>query len=339
MGLGKNDHWALSAQIFIRQWLNNQKTFSITTSGSTGSPKKINITREQMIASALATIKTLDLSEGTQALVCINTSFIGGQMMLVRGIIGNWQLELIEPSMEVNSFSPDEAYDFAALVPLQVSALVKTEHGKNYLNRIKKIIIGGAPVSKDLTDKLQQLDCECFHTYGMTETVSHVGLKALNGPNRSEWFSIVGDTKVRTNEQGCLEIKGAVTQNRWITTNDLVELKGGKFKWLGRADLVVNSGGVKILIESAEELIKGQLPQELSGTIALWKEEHQDLGESLIGMTNDKQTLEYIHKHNDAIKQALPKYHLPKTWRLIPSFQFTPSGKIDRASSLAASKA
>jgi len=173
----------------------------------------------------------------------------------------------------------------------------------------------------------------------MTETVSHIGLKPLNGPNQSEWFSIVGNTAVRTNSEGCLQIKGAVTQNNWITTNDIVELQADKFKWLGRADLVVNSGGIKILIEDAEELIKAQLPNELSGTIALWKEEHQDLGESLIGMTNDQKTFEYIQKHSDALKRALPKYHLPKTWRLISSFQFTPSGKIDRASSLAVTKA
>jgi len=292
-----------------------------------------------MIASALATIKTLDLSEGTKALVCINTSFIGGQMMLVRGIIGNWQLELMEPAIDINQFSTNKPYDFAALVPLQVSALLKSESGKNSLNRIKKVIIGGAPVSKDLTEKLQQLECEYFHTYGMTETVSHIGLKPLNGPNQSEWFSIVGNTAVRTNSEGCLQIKGAVTQNNWITTNDIVELQADKFKWLGRADLVVNSGGIKILIEDAEELIKAQLPNELSGTIALWKEEHQDLGESLIGMTNDQKTFEYIQKHSDALKRALPKYHLPKTWRLISSFQFTPSGKIDRASSLAVTKA
>lgn len=335
LGLGENDHWALSAQSFIKQWLSRQKSFTITTSGSTGKPKSIALTREQMIASASATIKTLNLSEGTKALVCINTSFIGGQMMLVRGIVGNWHLELIEPSMDINAFSKGQHYDFAALVPLQIGALMKSDEGKKSLNRIEKIIIGGAPVSKHLVEKLQQLNSECFHTYGMTETVSHIGLKPLNGPHRSEWFSLVGDTRVRINTEGCLEINGAVTLNKWITTNDLVEIKKHKFRWLGRADLMVNSGGIKILIEGTEELIKEQLPQDLAGTIALWKEDNEDFGETLIGITNSRITLEYIHEHHESLKGSLPKYHFPKNWRLISSFQFTPSGKIDRASSLA----
>lgn len=330
LGLGNDLHWALSAQKFINRWLSGQNTFSITTSGSTGKPKEIEITRAQMTASARATIKTLNLSEGTKALVCINTSFIGGQMMLVRAIIGNWQIELVEPSMELGQSVSNDYFDFAALVPLQVNVLLKTDRGVKLLNSITKIIIGGAPVSKTLTEKLNPLNARCFHTYGMTETVSHIGLKPLNGPNKSEWFDLIEGNQIRLNHEGCLEIMGAVTNDQWISTNDLVEIKGNRFKWLGRADLVVNSGGVKILIEDAEEIINHLIPSQLSGTIILWKKPHEVLGEALIGISSSQKTLDYIRENSIALKDQLPKYHLPKTWSLAPAFRFTESGKIDR---------
>lgn len=330
LGLGNNLHWALSAQKFINYWLSGQDTFSITTSGSTGKPKEIEITRAQMTASAQATIKTLNLSEGTKALVCINTSFIGGQMMLVRAIIGNWQIELVEPSMDLSRLVNNDHYDFAALVPLQVNVLLKSDDGMKLLKSLSKMIIGGAAVSKTLTDKLNKLDTKCFHTYGMTETVSHIGLKPLNGPNKSEWFDLIGDNQIRLNEEDCLAIKGSVTQDQWISTNDLVEIKGSKFKWLGRADLVVNSGGVKILIEDAEEMINHLIPAQSLGPIILWKKADEVLGEALVGISSSQKTLDYIRENSIALKDQLPKYHWPKTWSLTPAFRFTESGKIDR---------
>ncbi|MBO3700496.1 AMP-binding protein [Roseivirga sp. E12] len=337
MGLGKKAHWALSAQKFIKQWLSNQPSFSISTSGSTGQPKTIEITREQMISSALATIKTLELSEGTKALVCINTDFIGGQMMLVRGMVGNWHLSLVEPSMDVSLFPLNQTYDFTALVPLQINSLLKSDQGTAFLNGIQKIIIGGAAISGSLVEKIQTLNSQCYHTYGMTETVSHIGLKPLNGPSKSDWFDLVGDSIIKKNATGCLEVFGTVTNNQWVSTNDLVEIQGKKFRWLGRADLVVNSGGIKILVESAEEMINQRLPEALKGTIALWKQVNGELGEELIGMSTSQSTIAHIQAHREDISKDLPKYHLPKTWISIPAFQFTQTGKIDRAKTLSRS--
>lgn len=338
LGLENELHWAISAQKFINGWLSQQNTFSITTSGSTGLPKKIEINRAQMTASAQATIKTLNLSEGTKALVCINTSFIGGQMMLVRAIIGNWQIELVEPSMDLSEAVNSNTYDFAALVPLQVNVMLQSDRGVRFLNSITKIIIGGAAVSKNLVKKLQTINAQCFHTYGMTETVSHIGLKPLNGPEKSEWFGVVGDNKIRLNEGACLEIKGAVTKEEWISTNDLVEIKESKFKWLGRADLIVNSGGVKILIEDAEEKLNELLPYQLIGSIILWKRPNESFGEELIGISSSQKAIDFIHQNRNIFKEQLPKYYLPKTWCFAPAFVFTESGKVDRQATMISSK-
>ncbi len=333
LSLEPNLNWANHAQDFLKKWLSGEQIFSLTTSGSTGKPKSIQITRHQMIASAEATIEALQLQKGTKALLCINTAFIGGTMMLVRAIVGSWQIELIEPTSAVHETLEKKEYDFAALVPLQLSALLNQPEGERLMNKIDKVIIGGAAISESSIASLQPLECLCYHTYGMTETVSHIGLRPLNGDEKSDWFRLIGDNEIRLNKNGCLEIKGTVTHNEWITTHDIVDIDGARFRWMARADLVVNSGGIKIQIEKAEEEINALLPRSFSGTLILWKKPNEILGEELVGISNHQATIDYIQANREALSQQLSKYHLPKTWFICEPFLYTQSGKIDRKAS------
>lgn len=329
--LDESHHWALPAQSFLKAWLMGDTKFPIETSGSTGTPKVIKLSRSQMIASAKATIETLKIPEGTKALLCINTAYIGGQMMLVRAMVGNWGIELVSPAMNPSTEASRDHYGFAALVPLQVLAMTKSIIGKRLLNNIDKIIIGGAPISEDLIHKIEQVKGKCFHTYGMTETVSHIGLKALNGPNKSEWFDVVIGNEITQDDRSCLQIKGSVTEDKWISTNDLVEIKGTQFKWLGRADLVVNTGGIKVLIESLEERLNKLIPEQLRGNLLIWKAPDRKLGEKLIGIVRTQGLIDYLNTHSSELKGSLPSYHLPKEWLLTSQFKFTENGKLDRS--------
>ncbi len=326
-------HWATPAQNFIKKWLSGEQSFSLTTSGSTGKPKTIQITRQQMIASAEATIEALQLQKGTKALLCINTAFIGGTMMLVRAIVGSWQIELIEPTSAVHEVLEKNEYDFAALVPLQLSSTLNQPSGQSLMNKIDKVIIGGAAISEATIESLQPLECLCYHTYGMTETVSHIGLRLLNGGEKSEWFHLIGDNEIRLDKRGRLSIKGTVTQNEWIMTNDLVDIDGNHFRWLGRADLVVNSGGIKIQIEKAEAEINALLPPPFTGTVVLWKKAHETLGEELVGISNHQDTIDFIQANRETLNGHISKYHLPKTWYFCTSFLYAKSGKLDRKGS------
>lgn len=333
--LGNDQHWAIPAQVFLKAWLAGDTTFPIQTSGSTGTPKVIHLSKTQMIVSAQATIETIKIPNGTNALLCINAAYVGGQMMLVRAMIGHWHLELVAPTMDPSSETSRGEYGFSGLVPLQVRAMLSSSKGKALLDNIQNIIIGGAPVSEDLIEKIQKVKSQCFHTYGMTETVSHIGLKALNGPNKSDWFEIVKGNEIDLDHRGCLKVKGAVTEGQWIITNDLVEIKGTQFKWLSRADLVANSGGVKILLEKAEQQLNALLPEQIQGKLLLWKAPDKELGERLIGMTTDQELIIYIKTNESKLKDQLPAYYLPKVWLLTPQFTFTESGKLDRPNTYA----
>lgn len=317
-----------SAIKFMQEWLAGQQTFEQKTSGSTGKPKPISLRREQMQASAERTAEALNLFKGTKALLCINPDFIGGKMMLVRAMELNWQLTLTEQSSDPSSLLDQSfGFDFAALVPIQVQTLLSTERGRNLLNSIKTIIIGGASISKSLETQLQTLKTIVYSTYGMTETVSHIALKRLNGSEKTSHFQLLSGIEVKQDSRGCLAIKADVTNHKWIQTNDVVELKNRSFQWLGRADFVINSGGIKIHLDQLEE----EISEVLGRDVVLIKIPHELYGESYVLVLKEQEAFDH-QTMLDRLKTILPKYHSPSAIRSLPVFPLTSSGKIDRVS-------
>lgn len=310
---------------FIKSWKSGQSSFELNTSGSTGKPKTVHLTRQQMISSALRTKEALGLEDGCKALMCINPNFIGGKMMLVRALEFDWDLKVIAPSSNPTlKLTEMDTFDFAAMVPLQVESMLKSDQGIRILNQIKTIIVGGAPVSLSLRNQLQSLKTKFYNTYGMTETVSHIALMALNGEPASDQFHLLKGIEAAVDERGCLKIKADVTNKEWIQTNDLVDLRSSKFKWLGRADFVVNSGGIKLHLDQLQQTIASLMNTE----IALLKIKDQLLGESYMlvlknySAMSEKEVLNFL-------KSRLPKYHSPKQVIFVQNIPMTNSGKID----------
>lgn len=331
ISLPKNLNWARNTQLFVKDWINDRQSFLLQTSGSTGKPKSISIQRSQMLASANATIQYLNIQPGSSALLCMNPDMIGGRMMLVRAIVGNWNLHILPPS---SNPVIDVDIDFTAMVPLQVESLLETKAGIDFLNRIDQLIIGGAAINERLQETLQGLRTKAYQTFGMTETVSHIALKKLNGPDKSDEYQVIGNNEVTLNNSGKLCIRGTVTNDEWVETNDLVDITETGFKWLGRADLVVNSGGVKIQIEELEE----DIFKLLKIKVWVWKENDERLGEKLIGMTDDPELISQIEADHNYLKSNFKKYHFPKEWILVKEWQLTSSGKPDRSNTLIQNK-
>ena len=318
---------------FCQQWLTGAPSFTIHTSGSTGKPKAITHTRQQMLASAQATVQYLGLVAGMRALVCIPTRYVGGRMMLVRSLETGMRIQALDPRGNPlgRLLAKDEPPHFVAMVPMQLQQfLEETPQLAEQLATTKAIILGGAPVSPTLQSALQVLPCPVFHTYGMTETVSHVALRRLNGPEPEEDFGLLPGIEADLDDRGCLRLRGEVSDQAWVTTNDLVTWTApGRFRWLGRADNVVNSGGVKIFTEQ----IENQIEALWSGTARffLYGLPHPKLGEQLtlvvegnIWSTEEQQAL------LERLRQTLPPYQAPKVITFVPTFVETPTGKVMR---------
>ena len=328
------DDFEKSTFRFIRQWLSDQHEFELRTSGSTGPSKKIIITRDQMISSAKATEKALDLRPGFSALTCLDTQYIAGQMMLVRSFTTGMKVLALTPSAnpfkQFNTLTP---VDFTALVPYQVHAIVQSAEDA-YFNSIKTIIIGGAAVEWETRERLQRYHALFFATYGMTETISHIALQPLNGPDVPAYFQVLPGVTIQQDNRGCLVIEAPHLVGK-IVTNDLVELKNNtQFKWLGRFDNIINSGGVKIIPEKIEaEVEKAFKRLNIHCNFFISSLPDSQLGERIILIIKEKIFTEgEQEKLYTTLQKTLSRYEIPKEVITLASFNMTETGKLNRYS-------
>ncbi len=335
--LSDNNRQALA---ICHDWLSGATEFVVRTSGSTGDPKPITLRREQMVASAHATGAALGLRPGCRALVCLPTGYIAGRMMLVRGLVLDMAMTVVEPSNDPFASLPSGArFDFTAVVPMQLQTLLDgPPHYLDRLNAMQAILVGGSPVSAPLEERVRTLDAPVYHTYGMTETVTHVALRQLNGAEASTAFRPLPGVELGSDDRGCLRVSGPMTLYQWVQTNDLVELQiDGSFRWLGRWDTVINTGGVKVQVEQVElqlgealrslglgerRFFVGPLPDERLGQVVAVILEGEPLG-----VATETAILSVLH-------DRLNRFALPRRFVYLPSLAETPTGKIDRQANL-----
>lgn len=306
---------------FLNEWSSEEETVKVQTSGSTGVPKIFGIEKNKMRNSAVMTCNFLGLKEGDTALLCLPVEYISGKMMVVRSMERKLKLIVSEPSLHpVDNL--DQEIDFCAMTPLQV------ENSLDKLYLIKNLIIGGAAVSESLKNKILQMKLKrsnrIFETYGMSETLSHIGLKQLM-PEPEEYFTVFENVSVSLDERGCLTIFAPNVNAEVLVTNDLVEIKNDKqFKFLGRIDNVINSGGAKIFPEVLEALVKKEIPNE----VVFAGMPDESLGQKLIMIIEGNKSDEVSEKIS-----AIPfekNFHRPKEIIFVDSIPRTPNGKVNR---------
>ena len=341
--LSENDFEKQTLQ-FCREWLSETTVFRGQTSGSTGKPKPILFERVHMQASAQATIQTLGLSTTDVALVCIPTKYIGGQMMLVRGLELGMQLYVIKPASNPYEIlkpylSDMPLFDFTALVPLQLQTILdeSPEAIQSFFDPMKAIIVGGGAVSDALREQAQLIQAPVYNTYGMTETVSHIALKKLNGADSSDYFFTLDGVEIAQNEQECLKIKAPQTGEQWIQTNDRVKIIDHKrFEWLGRLDFVINTGGVKVQGELVEKVVGKILQQmEISRNFFIGGIPHPKLGQELCLIVEGNDLTESQESHmKSVLLEKLQKYEVPRRILYLDQLILTETSKINRKANL-----
>lgn len=321
-----------AAIAFCNAWIAGHGTFYQQSSGSTGTPKTTELHRDQMIASATATGDFFNVNESTRLLCCLNPAYIAGKMMLVRAMVWNAEIELVEPTSDpLQEISGDHLPDFVAMVPLQIQAILEDPESFEKLRKIKHILIGGAPLSEKLKSQIVHHRIHAFQTFGMTETVSHIALARIESGNLV--YQALKNVEIGQDNKGALWVKSAMSGLERIQTNDLVELKSeNTFCWLGRTDFVINSGGVKIhpeLLETkSESTIASFFPNSAFFFFGL---KDPNLGEKLaLFIQTDPTESEKARLLQKELKLKLDRFEVPKDIYLISKFEITSSGKLDR---------
>lgn len=302
----------MDLEAFLAEWHNDSPTVLVHTSGSTGKPKPMLVEKRRMQASARITCRFLGLHEGDTALLCMPLDYIAGKMMVVRALTCGLQLVSVPPSshpLATSHLSPfPSRLDFAAMVPLQVWNSLQVPEERHRLMHIRHLIIGGGAIDQALASQLADFPHQVWSTYGMTETLSHIALRRLNGPEASDWYTPFDGVTLSLTDEGCLVISAPAVHEGPLVTNDIAELSPPatadsprRFRILGRKDNVVCSGGIKIQIEEVERLLRPHLHVPYMIT----KAPDEKLGEQVVLLTESKTVGDVL---------ALCRLHLPKYW-------------------------
>lgn len=311
-------------ETFLNEWHNDEPTVWVHTSGSTGVPKPMQVEKERMKASARLTCRFLGLQAGDTALLCMPLAYIAGKMVVVRSLVAGLKLVLVPPCGHPLQ-GLQEAPTFAAMIPMQVYNSLQVPEEERLLKQIKHLIIGGGAIDKNLADALKDFPNQVWSTYGMTETLSHIALRRLNGQEASDWYTPFESVSIRLSEEGTLIIHAPEVCANELITNDIAEInEAGKFRILGRKDNIINSGGIKIQIEEVEGKLKAHLPEPIQITAA----PDAKFGEVVVLLYNkvsDEETIRRI------CQEVLPPYWQPKRFLPVDGLPLTGTGKPDRA--------
>ena len=308
---------------FLAEWFDASHTVSGQTSGSTGAPKVLPLEKSRMMHSADLTCSFLGLRPGQSALLCMPLKYVGAKMLVVRALVAGLNLICVQPS----SHPLRECYvspDFAAMTPMQVLNTLEQPEEADRLRRVGHLIIGGGAIDAGLNQQLQSFPFAVWSTYGMTETLSHIALRRLNGPDASEWYTPFNGIGLSASPEGTLVIDAPKLCAERLVTNDMVEFDSdGRFRILGRKDNVINSGGVKIQIERAEELLRPHLDCPFLVTSA----PDAGRGEQVVLLTQG----EALHELLAICKAVLPQYWVPVHVLQVTALPMTGTDKPDRA--------
>ena len=319
--------WAVKLRDSAAELIAN-KGLRATTSGTTGPPKPFLIPHRDLLASCELTRTAFGIGAGARVLHCLPCDYVAGKLQLARGFALGWNMHFIDPrGVVLEKLHTRERFRFAAMVPLQLHRML--DHDSDRVNeQFGTILLGGGPVSDSLRERIADLRTTVVIGYGSTETVTHVALRPLNGAGASDHFTAIGPVHFGRDPRGCLVVYTPHLNTTQHVTNDAVELVDEtRFRWLGRVDHVILTGGKKLFPEQLEARTAGAIPyphffsataDELLGQrVVLTVETERTHGEVVPGIM-------------DALIKVLHPHEMPRSIVLLPRLDRTSSGKIKR---------
>lgn len=310
--------------IFLEKWFDASPVITVHTSGSTGTPKELVVRKDRMMQSARLTCEFLNLQAGDTALLCMNLRYIGAMMVVVRSLVAGLNL-IVRPASGHPLSDIEEPLRFAAMVPLQVYNTLRVPEEKARLEQTDILIIGGGAVDDTLEAEISALPTAVYSTYGMTETLSHIALRRLNGETASKHYYPFPSVELSLSVESTLVVKAPLICGEVLQTNDIACLyPDGSFTIAGRKDNVINSGGIKIQAEEMEKRLRPFIPVPFVVTSVPDPRLGQALTLLIAGQVD-------VRELESKLQTVLDAYHRPRHIFMTESIPQTENGKTDRA--------
>lgn len=309
---------------FLEKWFDASPVIIVHTSGSTGTPKELVVRKDRMMQSARLTCEFLNLQAGDTALLCMNLRYIGAMMVVVRSLVAGLNL-IVRPASGHPLSDIEEPLRFAAMVPLQVYNTLRVPEEKARLEQTDILIIGGGAVDDSLEAEMSALPTAVYSTYGMTETLSHIALRRLNGDTASKHYYPFPSVELSLSAESTLVVKAPLICGEVLQTNDIACLyPDGSFTIAGRKDNVINSGGIKIQAEEMEKRLRPFIPVPFVVTSVPDLRLGQALTLLIAGQVD-------VRELESKLQTVLDAYHRPRHIFMTESIPQTENGKTDRA--------
>ena len=309
---------------FLEKWFDASPVIIVHTSGSTGTPKELVVRKDRMMQSARLTCEFLNLQAGDTALLCMNLRYIGAMRVVVRSLVAGLNL-IVRPASGHPLSDIEEPLRFAAMVPLQVYNTLRVPEEKARLEQTDILIIGGGAVDDSLEAEMSALPTAVYSTYGMTETLSHIALRRLNGDTASKHYYPFPSVELSLSAESTLVVKAPLICGEVLQTNDIACLyPDGSFTIAGRKDNVINSGGIKIQAEEMEKRLRPFIPVPFVVTSVPDPRLGQALTLLIAGQVD-------VRELESKLQTVLDAYHRPRHIFMTESIPQTENGKTDRA--------
>ncbi|WP_347976572.1 AMP-binding protein [Microbacterium sp. ProA8] len=325
----------------------------VTTSGSTGIPKSVVLSRDALTASALATADRI--GDGAW-LLALPASYVAGLQVLVRSLVADR-----EPAILAGAFTPqafaaaallmvstdrgERVPTYTSLVPAQLSKLLDAaEHDSGVLAALRSfetILVGGQALPAATLERAEAAGARIVRTYGSTETsggcvydgvpLANVRLRIqhgevqVSGPTLAEGY--LGDQE-RTDAAFLRERDGT----RWYRTGDAGIFDDGVLRVRGRLDNVIVSGGVNVSLDRVERIVRGIPGLDTAVVVGIPDERW---GEASVVVASRGEALRrseavQLQEARAAVQAEIGAHARPSRLVLVDELATLPSGKPDR---------
>lgn len=325
----------------------------VTTSGSTGIPKSVVLSRDALTASALATADRI--GDGAW-LLALPASYVAGLQVLVRSLVADREPAILSGAFTPQAFAAaallmvstdrgERVPTYTSLVPAQLSKLLDAaEHDSAVLAALRSfetILVGGQALPAATLERAEAAGAHIVRTYGSTETsggcvydgvpLANVRLRIqhgevqVSGPTLAEGY--LGDQE-RTDAAFLRERDGT----RWYCTGDAGIFDGGVLRVRGRMDNVIVSGGVNVSLDRVERIVRGIPGLDTAVVVGIPDERW---GEASVVVASRGEALRrseavQLQEARAAVQAEIGAHARPSRLVLVDELATLPSGKPDR---------
>ena len=261
--------WAAPA----RPWRLEDERLVILSSGSSGAPRPTALSSGQLLFSAMGSALRLGHAQQDRWLCCLPLHHIGGLSVLLRCAIYGTTLDLRPrfEAVEVATALDSGEVSLVSLVPEMLARVLDARPAERLPGALRAALIGGAPTPPELLRRCREIDAPLSLTWGMSEAASQVATRFPGDLRQApDCGPPLPFTRV-TSEQGRLEVHGPIAAGRLRSADHGALDEQGRVQVTGRADAVLNSGGVKVS------------PQEIEAVLCA----HPAVSEAAVGQRQD----------------------------------------------------